>query len=200
VRRFSAAFAFVDRDAWPGAQQKQKRRKSAALHMHEFVRRYRRESGASAICSRWSKYLAGRLRPAPPPQCQVLTGFVETLNGRPNADNRPEGQVTLRVITPEGELRARVELNAEQYAIADRLHMQNLPFSLEGLLHHRRVGQQPVCRRGAKPGDGAMQNSVRTIQDGTVSAAPQIPGAGASFWSSFFQRNGSCQLALAVRV
>ncbi len=65
----------------------------------------------------------------------MLVGFVETLNGRPNADNRPEGQVTLRVITPEGELRARVELNAEQYAIADSLDMQNLPFSLEGLLH-----------------------------------------------------------------
>jgi len=80
-------------------------------------------------------YLAGRLRPAPPPQLQMLVGLVETLNGRPNADNRPEGQVTLRVITPEGELRARVELTAEQYAIADHLHMQNLPFSLEGLLH-----------------------------------------------------------------
>src|SRR5262249_11776696 len=86
------------------------------------------------------EYLAGRLRPVQSPQRQVLVGLVETLNGRPNADNRPEGQVTLRIITPEGEiLRARADLNADDYARADQAHMRNLPVVLEGVL--RRVGR-----------------------------------------------------------
>jgi hypothetical protein len=86
------------------------------------------------------EYLAGRLRPEQSLQRQHLLGLVETLNGRPNADNRPEGQVTLRVITPERELlRARAELNADDYALADQAHMRNLPVSLEGVL--RQVGR-----------------------------------------------------------
>ena len=88
----------------------------------------------------WIAYLAERLRPAQSPQPQVLVGLVETLNGRPNADNRPEGQVTLRIITPEGEiLRARAELSADDYARADQAHMRNLPVSLQGVL--RQVGR-----------------------------------------------------------
>jgi hypothetical protein len=81
------------------------------------------------------EYLAGKLRPAATAERQHLIGFVETLNGRPLADNRPEGQVILRVVTPEGEiLRAKVDLNAEDYARADKAHMRTLPVSLEGVL------------------------------------------------------------------
>ncbi len=84
--------------------------------------------------------VARRLRPEARLTRQRLVGFVETLNGRPSKDNRPEGQVVLRVIPPEGEVvRARAELNAEDYAVADRAHMRNLPFSLEGVL--RPVGR-----------------------------------------------------------
>jgi len=53
-------------------------------------------------------YLAGRFRPAPPAQRQVLVGFVETLNGRPNVDNCPEGHVTLRVIRPPAQAKPPV--------------------------------------------------------------------------------------------
>lgn len=81
------------------------------------------------------EYLAKRLRPVHVPQSQILVGHVETLNGRPNMENRPEGQVTLRVISPETDLlRARVELNADQYAVADKAHMENLPVSAKGIL------------------------------------------------------------------
>jgi hypothetical protein len=86
------------------------------------------------------EYLAGRLRPVPLPHRQWLVGLVETLNGRPNLDHRPEGYVTLRIITPESEvLRARAELDADDYARADQAHMRNLPVSLEGVL--RQVGR-----------------------------------------------------------
>jgi hypothetical protein len=86
------------------------------------------------------EYLAGRLRPAAISERQFLVGFVETLNGRPNAANRPEGQVIVRVITPDEEsLRARVDLDADNYVLADHAHMHNRPFSLEGIL--RRTGR-----------------------------------------------------------
>lgn len=82
------------------------------------------------------EYLAGRLRPATAAQRQLLVGLVETLNGRPNVANQPEGQVILRIITAESEgLRVRADLNAEDYARADRAHMRNHPVSLEGVLH-----------------------------------------------------------------
>jgi hypothetical protein len=79
--------------------------------------------------------LAARLRPAHAPQRQYLVGFVDTLNGRPNADGRMEGQVILRVIDPEGEiLRARADLNPDDYHTAWEAHGRNLPFSLQGIL------------------------------------------------------------------
>jgi hypothetical protein len=84
--------------------------------------------------------VAARLRPEVKPARQRFVGFVETLNGRPNNDNQQEGQVFLRIILPEDDLvRARAELTAEEYALADRAHMRNLPFTLEGVL--RQVGR-----------------------------------------------------------
>ena len=85
----------------------------------------------------------GRLRLEPEVKRQVLIGFVETLNGRPNTQNRPEGQVMLRLITSEGEaLRARADLSADEYALAERARRHNAPFALEGVL--RQAGR--TCR------------------------------------------------------
>ena len=81
-----------------------------------------------------------RLRPTPNPRRQVFVGLVETLNGRPNGDNRPEGQVILRIISSDGEIvRARAELNADDYACAVQAHMRNTPVSLEGVF--RQIGR-----------------------------------------------------------
>src|SRR5262249_1559341 len=56
--------------------------------------------------------LATRLRPAVASRRQVLVGFVDTLDGRPNLEGQREGPVVLRLVLPEGELiLARVELN-----------------------------------------------------------------------------------------
>ncbi|MCI0456454.1 MAG: hypothetical protein L0Z62_05680 [Gemmataceae bacterium] len=84
--------------------------------------------------------LVEKLRPAHAPRRETWVGFVDTLNGRPNADNRMEGQVILRLVDPEHEtVRARAELNAEQYPLAWEAHGQNRPVILEGIL--RREGR-----------------------------------------------------------
>jgi hypothetical protein len=85
------------------------------------------------------EYLAGRLRPALTARRQVFVGVVEALNGQPNEEHRPDGQVVLRVVTPDDEnLRVRAKLTADDYALANRAHMQNMPFHLEGVL--RQIG------------------------------------------------------------
>jgi hypothetical protein len=84
--------------------------------------------------------LAARLRPTPREQRKTLLGFVETLSGRPNADNRMEGQVLLRLVDPESEsLRARTELNTADYHTAWLAHGENQPIALQGIV--RRVGR-----------------------------------------------------------
>jgi hypothetical protein len=79
--------------------------------------------------------LARRLRPAQEPRRQTLLGLVETLNGRMNAANRLEGEVCLTLLDPRGEtIRARADLNAEDYAAAAEAHLRGLPVSLQGVL------------------------------------------------------------------
>lgn len=81
------------------------------------------------------EYLARKLRPVHAPTKQVFVGLVETLNGRPNVENRQEGQVILRIITADSDaLRTRVELGADDYSLADKAHMGNQPVSLQGVL------------------------------------------------------------------
>jgi hypothetical protein len=84
--------------------------------------------------------LASRLRPVHTPQRQVLFGFVDTLNGRPNADNQMEGQVILRLVDPESDtIRARTDLKAADYHTAWLAHGRNQPIALQGIV--RRVGR-----------------------------------------------------------
>jgi hypothetical protein len=84
--------------------------------------------------------LAERLRPAHAPQRRLLVGYVETLNGRPNADGQLEGQVILRLVDPESDtLRARTDLSPADYHTAWLAHGENLPITLQGIV--RRAGR-----------------------------------------------------------
>ena len=84
--------------------------------------------------------VAEKLRPAHAPQRQTLFGFVDTLNGRPNADGQMEGQVILRLVDPASDaLRARTDLNATDYHTAWLAHGENRPIRLQGIV--RRVGR-----------------------------------------------------------
>ena len=84
--------------------------------------------------------LATLLRPAHAPRRQVLFGFVDTLNGRPNAEDEMEGQVVLRLVDSESDIiRARTDLNTADYRTALQAHGQNQPIALQGIV--RRVGR-----------------------------------------------------------
>ena len=84
--------------------------------------------------------LATRLRPVHAPQRQMLFGFVDTLNGRPNADGQMEGEVILRLVDLENDtIRARTNLNVNDYHTAWLAHNPPQPVILEGVL--RRTGR-----------------------------------------------------------
>jgi hypothetical protein len=84
--------------------------------------------------------LAVRLRPAREPHRQTFFGFVDTLNGRANADDRLEGPVILRLLGSESEpVRARADLGAEDYHTAWQAHGQHRAITVQGIL--RRAGR-----------------------------------------------------------
>jgi hypothetical protein len=81
--------------------------------------------------------LAVKLRPAHAPRRHLLLGFVDTLNGRPNADNQMEGQVILRLVDPESDtIRARTDLKVTDYHTAWLAHGENQPIALQGIVRH----------------------------------------------------------------
>lgn len=55
----------------------------------------------------------------------LFIGTVEQLNGDMNEEGRRSGQVVFNLFLPEGEVvRAQTNLTADQYEIADRVHMR----------------------------------------------------------------------------
>lgn len=84
--------------------------------------------------------LAERLRPTHVSKWQTLFGFVDTLDGRSNADNQMEGTVVLRLVDSESDtIRARTELNVADYHTAWQAHGAHRPIVLQGIV--RRVGR-----------------------------------------------------------
>ena len=75
------------------------------------------------------------LRSQPQPKPVRFFGYVESLHGgAPDNDQPPFGEVRLRLFETDEELRAKVDLSIEQYAIAGRAHLANLPVMLSGTL------------------------------------------------------------------
>jgi len=72
----------------------------------------------------------------------VFIGTVERLDGEMGEDGHRSGEVILSLLLPEGEqVRARTNLNAEQYAKADQAHMTEGTYvKVAGKLH---PGRQP---------------------------------------------------------
>lgn len=72
----------------------------------------------------------------------VFIGTVERLDGEMGEDGRRSGEVILSILLPEGEqVRARTNLNTEQYAKADQAHMTEGTYvKVAGKLH---PGRQP---------------------------------------------------------
>jgi hypothetical protein len=72
----------------------------------------------------------------------LYIGTVEQLNGEMNEEGRRTGQVMLNLFLREGEVvRVQTNLTADQYEIADRVHMSQGAFIfVHGRLHQ---GRQP---------------------------------------------------------
>ena len=72
----------------------------------------------------------------------AFIGTVERLDGEMGEDGRRSGEVILSLLLPEGEqVRARTNLNAEEYAKADQAHMTEGTYvKVAGKLH---PGRQP---------------------------------------------------------
>lgn len=79
-----------------------------------------------------------RLRPQEGESESVFPASVETLNGDLGEDGRRSGEVMLYVFNEDEILRARVTLDADQYAIADKAHMDGLFVVFRGLLQRGR--------------------------------------------------------------
>jgi len=77
-----------------------------------------------------------------PPQDHTFIATVERLNGEMRPDGKRSGEVTLSLVTPEGEhVMARAFLTSDQYEIASRVHMHaGLYARVTGMLH---PGPQP---------------------------------------------------------
>ncbi len=82
------------------------------------------------------------LRPSEDHIEDAFVGTVERLDGEMSEDGRRSGEVILSLLLPEGEqVRVRTNLDADQYARADRAHMSEGAYVMvTGRLH---PGRQP---------------------------------------------------------
>jgi hypothetical protein len=79
--------------------------------------------------------LAPRLRSVPGPRVDRFYGFVDELRGQPTPpDPRPSGEVRFTLFDQEEEIRARADLNADQYAEAIAAHAVTDLVSFKGVL------------------------------------------------------------------
>jgi hypothetical protein len=91
----------------------------------------RLEAAAFAL----AEYLAPRLRTSPRPQPTWHVGFVQELSGRPGPDDRPAGEVQVAITQADEVVPARLELAADEYALASNAHLNNTPVYFRGVLY-----------------------------------------------------------------
>jgi hypothetical protein len=78
--------------------------------------------------------VARQLRPTKTTREDKFIAKVVTLKGEPNPEEQMEGEVILLLFHQDAGIRARVWLNATDYATAGQAHMQNGYVSFTGLL------------------------------------------------------------------
>ncbi len=79
--------------------------------------------------------LAPRLRSAPRPKVDRFFGFVDELRGQSSVGSRkPSGEVRFVLFDEGEELRAKADLNADDYALAGSAHLSSEIVSFRGVL------------------------------------------------------------------
>ena len=82
-----------------------------------------------------AEVLAPRLRSVPEPRIDRFFGFVDELRGQPSRDDPgPSGEVRFTLFDQGEEIRAKADLNAEDYALAGGAHLASDLVSFKGIL------------------------------------------------------------------
>jgi hypothetical protein len=81
--------------------------------------------------------VARQLRPAQGLKEATIIGWVDALDGKPGPDGRQQGTVTIEIPLEGMEkfIKARLDLSADDYAIANKAHMARDVVRLTGVLH-----------------------------------------------------------------
>lgn len=80
--------------------------------------------------------IARNLRPQHSPLSANIIARVDGLNGKPDADGKVRGEVVLVFVDESGELiKAKVDLNSDDYQKAWKAHGSNIHLSFKGILH-----------------------------------------------------------------
>lgn len=74
------------------------------------------------------------LRPEPASHAALFLGQVDELRGHIGESARREGEIRLSLLNEDEIVKARANLTAEQYALADQAHMQARKISVTGIL------------------------------------------------------------------
>jgi hypothetical protein len=76
-----------------------------------------------------------KLRPAQEPRASLFVGYVDALNGDPGEDGRVQGETTLLVMHEEEMVKARADLNPDDYQKAVDAHRTVGVVKFRGVLH-----------------------------------------------------------------
>ena len=86
-------------------------------------------------CFEVAEYLAPVLRSTPEPRQDTFVGFVDVLRGQPESDGRPSGEVVFSIPLDATELvRAKADLDADDYHVAGEAHLATDPVYFRGFL------------------------------------------------------------------
>jgi hypothetical protein len=76
-----------------------------------------------------------RLQPAGEPEHDLFIGYVDALNGSMGDNGEMQGEVTLLLLYAGETLRAKIDLDSQDYRTANEAHMSGGAVSVRGSLH-----------------------------------------------------------------
>ncbi len=87
-------------------------------------------------CFEAAEYIAPKLRSVAEPKPAAFVGFVDVLRGQADSAGAMCGEVVFAFMLEDSDtIRARGDLNADDYRVAGEAHLANAPVSFRGTLH-----------------------------------------------------------------
>lgn len=86
------------------------------------------------------------IKPASENVVKTYYGKVKTLNGAPGDDGKVQGEVVVTFIDEDQLIRAKLDLNSDNYRLADQAHISNRTVEIKGILEeHPRISKFVSC-------------------------------------------------------